>query len=46
MFYNILNAYWFSKIVRKVQRKMKGVEKHDEQNDLVDEADRNRKKDK
>ena len=29
-----LNAFWFYKIVRKVQRKMAGIEKIQENNDL------------
>ena len=39
MFYNILNTYWFVKIVRKARRKILGIEKPKEKNDLIDEAD-------
>ena len=38
MFYNILNTYWFIKIVRKARRKILGIEKPKERNDLSDEA--------
>lgn len=44
MFYNLLNGYWFTKIVRKARRKMLGIEKHNEKNDLADEADRKKAK--
>lgn len=30
MFFNLLNVYWFRKIIRKAMRKLKGVEKHEE----------------
>jgi hypothetical protein len=39
MFYNILNTYWFIKIIRKARRKILGLEKPNENNDLSDEAD-------
>jgi TLC domain len=39
MFYHILNAYWFRKIIRKAQRRILGIEKHDERNEFADEAD-------
>jgi TLC domain len=38
MFYNILNTYWFIKIIRKARRKILGIEKPKEKNDLSDEA--------
>ena len=38
MFYNILNTYWFIKIIRKARRKILGIEKPKERNDLSDEA--------
>lgn len=38
MFYNILNIYWFIKIIRKARRKILGIEKPKEKNDLSDEA--------
>jgi hypothetical protein len=41
MFYNILNTYWFFKIVRKARRKILGIEKPTEKNDLSDEATNN-----
>lgn len=44
MFYNLLNGYWFTKIVKKARRRILGIEKHNEQNDLADEADRHKKK--
>jgi TLC domain len=34
MFFNILNAYWWIKIVQKIQRKISGVEKVHDNNDL------------
>jgi len=34
MFFNILNAYWFYKILRKMQRKLGGKEGQFEKNDL------------
>lgn len=43
MFYNLLNGYWFTKIVKKARRKYLGIEKHNENNDLADEADRHKK---
>jgi hypothetical protein len=39
MFYNVLNTYWFFKIIRKARRKILGIEKPTENNDLSDEAD-------
>lgn len=39
MFYNCINLYWFRKIVRKVQRRWKGVERHNERNDLAEYDD-------
>jgi TLC domain len=44
MFYNLLNGYWFTKIVKKARRRILGIEKHNEKNDLADEADRHIKK--
>jgi hypothetical protein len=38
LFFITLNAYWFRKIIRKAIRKIKGAERHDEKNDLADEA--------
>ena len=38
MFYNMLNTYWFVKIVRKARRRLLGIEKPTEKNDLADEA--------
>jgi TLC domain len=38
MFYNMLNSYWFVKIVRKARRRMLGIEKPTERNNLADEA--------
>lgn len=37
IFYHILNAYWFYKIVRKVRRKLMGIEGVKAKNDLKDE---------
>lgn len=37
MMFNLLNAYWFYKIMQKVQRKLSGTEKVHSNNDLVDE---------
>lgn len=34
--FHTLNAHWFIKIVRKARRRMQGIEKHTERNDLVD----------
>lgn len=34
LFFHGLNAYWFYKIVRKIQRKLAGIEKVQENNDL------------
>lgn len=39
MFFHVLNAYWFRKIVRKAQRRIMGIEKHNEKNDFADEAE-------
>ena len=38
LFFIALNAFWFRKIIRKARRKVKGIERHDEKNDLADEA--------
>jgi hypothetical protein len=46
LFFHVLNAYWFIKIVKKVLRKMRGEEKVDAKNDLSkgDHLDPGRKK--
>jgi TLC domain len=36
MVFHTLNVYWFIKIVRKARRRMQGIEKHTERNDLAD----------
>lgn len=36
MFFNCLNAFWFVKIVKKIQRKLSGTEKVTEKNHLKD----------
>jgi TLC domain len=40
MFFNILNAYWFYKILRKLQRKLKGTEGVKESNEYTDDINR------
>ena len=42
MFFNILNVYWFRKIVRKAIRRIKGIEKHTEKNELSSESNPSR----
>jgi TLC domain len=41
LFFIALNAFWFRKIIRKAIRKVKGVERHDEKNNLADESNHN-----
>ena len=38
LFYNTLNAHWFMKIMRKARRRIAGIERHTECNDLTDLA--------
>lgn len=45
MFFNILHAYWYYKLVRKLIRKLTGAEKLSEKNDYEDKEARNGKKD-
>jgi TLC domain len=40
MFFNILNAYWFYKILRKLQRKLKGTEGVKDSNEYTDDSNR------
>jgi hypothetical protein len=35
LFFHLLNAYWFIKIVKKVLRKIRGEERVDARNDLT-----------
>jgi len=44
MFFNILNSYWFYKIVRKILRKLKGEEGKLEKNDLNESGTEDNKK--
>lgn len=41
MFFHVLNAYWFRKILRKASRRLMQQEKYNERNEFADEADRN-----
>jgi hypothetical protein len=45
MFFNVLNVYWFRKIVNKAIRRIKGIEKHTEKNELTSESSTADKKD-
>jgi TLC domain len=38
MFFNVLNVYWFYKIIKKAMRRLKGAENHTENNELSSES--------